>query len=643
MISLLAFSLVFISSEREKMMKDIVKNGEIFASFSSKAIYDNFVQYYTHPRVEDFENFKINVTSILANNKDVVGVELLGVNGRILFDSEEFISGKYEGPNRVITDKKTIEILNKNKTSYRNIIENDEDAVEIMVPLDQAGGSIFVMRYILSNASMKDRMIEIYGQIASVVFPLLIFAIITAVFFTLRLVRPIKKLTNIVEKIRAGNFDIKAEIKSKDEIGRLAFAFNDMTSKLKESYGVLEAKVKERTAELDKKVEELAENNAELSDSKRAITNLLEDIEQEKEKIEETVKIRTKELSDEKSRLLASINSLSFGFIISDMNNNILLSNPRVSEILEKEGKFEKVEDISKIFEGFDLTNSCKECLKNQKVVEIKEVLFYKKFLRIFCAPILNQSIPIGHVIIIEDITEAKVIERSKDEFFAVASHELRTPLTAIHGNSDMILSMYMDQITNQDLKDMLTDINSASVRLINIVNDFLEVSRLEQGKVETKKEVFDINEIINKVIKDLKVVADRKSISVSYNPPVVDLPKAFGDKGHTEQVLINIIGNAIKFTDNGSVIVTVSPEKNFLKIRVEDTGIGIEPKNQTLLFRKFQQAGDKVLARKDSNSTGLGLYISKLLVSNMGGSISLEKSDTNKGSIFAFTLPIAL
>jgi signal transduction histidine kinase len=206
-----------------------------------------------------------------------------------------------------------------------------------------------------------------------------------------------------------------------------------------------------------------------------------------------------------------------------------------------------------------------------------------------------------------------------------------------------MILDMYLDKIPDKDMKEMLTDIDGASVRLINIVNDFLEVSRLEQGKVETRKEAFDLSVLITKVIKDLKGMADNKNISLSYNMPVVALPNALGDSGHTEQILINLIGNVIKFTESGSVVITTEADKSFLNIRVTDTGMGIEMKNQSLLFRKFQQAGSQVLARKDSNSTGLGLYISKLLVSSMGGNIKLEKSGTGAGSTFAFTIPFVV
>src|SRR6185369_10400184 len=115
-----------------------------------------------------------------------------------------------------------------------------------------------------------------------------------------------------------------------------------------------------------------------------------------------------------------------------------------------------------------DVAGTCRRCMKLKEPVEFKEVGYGKKFLRVICSPVLSDTGAIGYIFLIEDITEAKVMERSRDEFFAVASHELRTPLTAIRGNADMILEMYADKITDKDMKEMLMDINSSSVRLID-------------------------------------------------------------------------------------------------------------------------------------------------------------------------------
>lgn len=401
--------------------------------------------------------------------------------------------------------------------------------------------------------------------------------------------------------------------------------------------------------------EELVGKNEELVDARTAILNVAEDIEEEKKKVETEVQSRTRELMEEKARLLASINSLSFGFIIADVNDKVIIKNAAISTILELTQEPTSVRDIVASFKGVAseldlLTHSCRECIDLKKDVELKEISHGKKYLRIFCTPVITKNEGakdsdgevIGYVVLVEDVTEAKIMERSRDEFFAVASHELRTPLTAIRGNADMILSMFADKIVDNDMKEMLMDIDTSSIRLITIVNDFLEVSRLEQGRIEIKKEDFNLSDVIVKVVYDLTTMVGQKSLSIAYVAPPSPLPAVFADKNRTEQVLLNLVGNAIKFTKEGGITITTAVVGGFVCIRVTDTGTGISEHNQALLFRKFQQAGEQMLARDITQSTGLGLYISKLIISSMGGTIGLEKSEPGKGSTFAFTLPIA-
>ena len=400
--------------------------------------------------------------------------------------------------------------------------------------------------------------------------------------------------------------------------------------------------------ELEHKIEELR-------GVRIAMMNLLEDLDTEKKKVEDEVQEKTKELRKEQARLLASINSLSFGFVIADTNDKVIVKNAALSTILELTEEPTSVKDIIDSFKGIAsgldvLTHSCRECIDLKKVVELKEISHGKKYLRVFCTPIItkNESTQdateevIGYVVLVEDITEAKIMERSRDEFFAVASHELRTPLTAIRGNADMILDMYADKIVDKDMKEMLQDIDISSIRLISIVNDFLEVSRLEQGRFEINKENFNVSDVVEKVVRDLKSMVEQKGLSVAYTAPTSPLPTVFADKNRTEQILLNLVGNAVKFTKVGSITITTTAMDSFVDVRVIDTGTGISEHNQALLFRKFQQAGEQTLARDVTQSTGLGLYISKLIISRMGGTIGLEKSEVGKGSIFAFTLPIS-
>lgn len=467
-----------------------------------------------------------------------------------------------------------------------------------------------------------------------------IFGLVIYMFIEFTLIRRMYKINDEIFSI-SNTVDVFRRLKVgiHDEIGQIETSINTMLDRL------FSAQSKERESIEKEKIatEQLKEQMTELQDSKSAIINLLEDIENEKKMIEDTVKIRTKELSDEKSRLGASLNSLSFGLIIMSMDGRIILSNPILLKILDITKDPSNAEELSGLFKSYNFAKTYKECIDTQETIEIKEIVYYNKFLKIFLAPVVNINKIIDYVVIIEDITEAKVADISKDEFFAVASHELRTPLTAIRGNADMILDIYKDKLPDNDVKEMLTDIDLASVRLINLVNNFLEVSRLEQGKFETKMEEFDISDTIDKVLRDLTKAAEDKKLKLEYSKPGIELPKVFADKNHVEEILVNIIGNAIKYTNNGKVTIYTEPEDKNMIIKVVDTGVGINEKNQNLLFRKFQQANDKVLIRSDSNSTGLGLYISKLLLQSMGGEIRLEESEPNFGSTFVFTLQLAI
>jgi signal transduction histidine kinase/HAMP domain-containing protein len=454
--------------------------------------------------------------------------------------------------------------------------------------------------------------------------------------FSKKISDPIVKLSETARKISEGEFTLDIDdnmVKKGDEIGSLAKSFRAMVLNLKE-----------KIDEIEKRVKESDVANSELDKSKKAILNLLEDVENEKKKVEETVAIRTRELRDEKSRFLASINSLAIGFAIVENNGDVILSNPAISKILGFEIDVRSLNEISAKVKGEDLLTRLKECSDKKCVIELKEILLGSKYLRIFLTPVFSSDelkSSLGGVILVEDVTEAKVMERSRDEFFAVASHELRTPLTAIKGNVEMVLDMYMDKIVDKDMKEMLVDVDLASVRLIDIVNDFLEVSRLEQGRINIKKENFDIKPVISKAIDQLKGMAEKRNVALEFISSDTNTPEVFSDKMRISQVVVNLLGNAIKFTNSGSVKVFIEKTPGFLKITVTDTGIGIAEKNQNLLFRKFQQAGEQMLARDVTQGTGLGLYISKLIVSALGGTIGLVESIPGKGSSFAFTVPI--
>jgi signal transduction histidine kinase len=435
------------------------------------------------------------------------------------------------------------------------------------------------------------------------------------------------RLTKDVEKINEHqDLGVHLDGGAMDEIGKLSGRINQMLSWLSAS----------REAE---------------AKSKKEIVSLLEDVKHGKERAEEMVVARTHELAQEKARLIASINSLAFGFVIADANDTVLLRNPALSSILEMEEIPTTTADVAKNLQkngdtlNFDLLAFCHTSLEQKERREEKEVAFGKKTLRFLCAPVFNEvdtaSVDevLGYVLVVQDITTEKNMERSREEFFSIASHELRTPLTAIRGNISMLATMLKGKKKDKDVDEMLSDVDVSSVRLIAIVNDFLQVSRLEQGKIQFKEEQINIVEKVDSAARSMKELIEEKGLKLKITKPKEALPLALGDGDKLEQVLSNLLGNATKFTQKGSITITFDTVGPYVRVHVSDTGAGISPQNQTRLFKKFQQAGENMLARDVSQSTGLGLYISKLLIEGMGGSISLETSELGKGSTFGFSL----
>lgn len=382
---------------------------------------------------------------------------------------------------------------------------------------------------------------------------------------------------------------------------------------------------------------------------------LTEDLRLEKENVEKTVVERTEALSrakdeisrgwlqvqQEKARLTASINSLPLGFIMTDVNHNIISHNPVISKIFDVSGEEIKLDDIGeKIKNKFDLVSTIKKSIEEKKIYITDDIQLDSKFLKISTIPIVaNFTEVIGTVILIEDTTDVKVLERARNEFFSIASHELRTPLTSIKGNTSLIKQYYSSVLSDPNLKEMIEDIHESSNRLILIVNDFLDVSRIEQGRITYKMEKIDVLDVVDGVVHDIQANATAKGIKLNIEH---DQESYFGmaDKDRTQQIVYNLLGNAIKFTEKGEVKVNLKLNGNSIEVRIQDSGAGISVESRSLLFRKFQQASDNPLTRQSSSGTGLGLYISKTLAQGMKGDVVLESSEVNVGSTFLFTIP---
>lgn len=366
-----------------------------------------------------------------------------------------------------------------------------------------------------------------------------------------------------------------------------------------------------------------------------------------------------RKFEETETKFQAAINSIQVGFIITDEQGEIETINVAAKSLFCSDHPHQtppltdpqivnlkcSMDLIAGNLSGtLDIKKHIQQVLQNKKPFKISNLSYKNLFLNIAISPVFSINKKrgislelIGTVVLVEDVTEQKILERSREDFFSIATHELKTPLTIIRGNSELIKRYF--RTSDQKLLQIIDDVDTSSEKMIEIVNDFLDISRMEQGKIEFKKEVLDIAAVIENTIKGFSELAASKGLYIKFHP-VASVRQVLADEAKVKQVLMNLIDNAIKFTDQGGVTIGLEKNDHLVKVAIQDTGCGISPANQKLIFRKFQLASDDILSRSTAKSTGVGLYISKFMVERMGGEIKLVQSRPGQGSTFEFTLP---
>ncbi|MGI4792195.1 MAG: ATP-binding protein [Janthinobacterium lividum] len=265
-----------------------------------------------------------------------------------------------------------------------------------------------------------------------------------------------------------------------------------------------------------------------------------------------------------------------------------------------------------------------------------------RRFLQFYTAPVAGEDghETIGRIIALRDITRERELDKMKTDFISVVSHELRTPLTSIKGYTDLLLSGATGELAELQ-SEFLGIIQLSTTRLSNLINDILDISRIESGTLEIKHEPIDYRKIVADTLRLMKAAADAKQVSMDAALPET-IPPVRGDTDKVTQVLTNLVSNAIKYTPEGGwvkVSLEVSGEASVTTC-VADSGIGIMPDDQKKLFQKFFRADNS--STREAGGTGLGLVIAKTLIELLGGAIWLE-SEPGRGSRFYFTLPLFL
>jgi PAS domain S-box-containing protein len=230
---------------------------------------------------------------------------------------------------------------------------------------------------------------------------------------------------------------------------------------------------------------------------------------------------------------------------------------------------------------------------------------------------------------------EVERANQLKSEFLASMSHELRTPLHTVIGFAEL-LSEELEGPLNEKQKRFLNHIHTDSTHLLALINDILDISKIESGRVELRREVFDVAVVLREILSSVHQQAAAKSIAIDASPSLS--ATIFADRLRVKQVLFNLLSNALKFTpEGGKVRIDAERRNGLIEISVTDTGIGIAKEQHEAVFDKFYQVGSTTKGVREG--TGLGLAITKALVEEHGGSIRLE-SEPGKGSRFTFTIP---
>ncbi len=337
------------------------------------------------------------------------------------------------------------------------------------------------------------------------------------------------------------------------------------------------------------------------------------------------------ELSGEREKLAATLSVVSVAVLLLDEERQVTVLN-KVAEKLFKTGSEAAMGRpfiaLVRDHEMDDLVRRCMQTAEPQRGIVAAEGS--RQYFDLTAAPLSN-----GTLVLVQDITEIRRLEKVRQDFMANISHELRTPIASLKA----LVETLQDGAINDEriAQDFLLKMQVESDKLAQMVDELGELSRIESGEMSLKMEPVDVAGVVGRVAERLRAQAERAQLSlVLDNAP--SLPRFMGDENRVEQVLVNLVHNAIKFTPrDGKITISSRAEGDRLLVTVADTGIGIPADDLPRIFERFY----KVDRARSGGGTGLGLAIAKHIIQAHGGEIWVE-SEEGKGSAFTFSLPVA-
>ncbi len=386
---------------------------------------------------------------------------------------------------------------------------------------------------------------------------------------------------------------------------------------------------------LKEKKEELKKKTKQMEDSRSALLNILEDVDKS-----------YKDAERERKKTFKIIHNLIDGMVFFNEKNLLELINPKAEEFFDIKGR-DIIGRSLKDLKSFPTLKPLIEIITDKqgalRVLFREELKINNDFFLEITTIKIDDKEGVGVLVHIHDITREKRIERIKSEFVSVAAHQLRTPLSGIKWT----LGTFLEEIEDGDLRldedreDLIMKAYKANERMVTLVNDLLNVSRIEEGRYIYDPEVVNLYEVLKPIIEDYEeIISKNENLELKINKVNSSLPDVEIDPEKIEIVVQNFLDNAIKYTDEGEITLSVSVVKGKkIRVSVQDDGVGVPEEQQERLFDKFFRAENVV--RKDTEGSGLGLFISKNIIEAHNGEIGFH-STSGEGSVFYFTLPFA-
>lgn len=457
-----------------------------------------------------------------------------------------------------------------------NITNSRNSYMDYAVPVSGADGGA---RYIIYIKDTKEELQSITRSMSLIILQALLIASVITIIIGYLLSRtittPISSLTKRAERVASGDFDTMPLSKSNDEIGRLTNTFQYMSSTLHE-------------------------------------------------KIEE--------VNSEKTKVETILENMTDGILAFGLGGSLMHINPEAEKML---GSASEYTSFDELFGSLDADISFGDLLYIRQDTPVERQLeIGKRVIRFNFVTFYMEEKAGGILVVMHDITKQEKLELARREFVANVSHELRTPLTTVKSYAETLMGMAEQEIQTKFLNVIVSETD----RMTRIVKDLLLLSRLDEQQDEPeKKDKIDLKEFVGDIVDRMHLNAEKKNQTLTYTA-VNDTPIIVSNRDKLEQVVINIISNAVKYTSGGGKIeVFTGRVYNDLYIKVTDNGIGIPKENLSRIFERFYRV-DKARSR-DTGGTGLGLAIAKQIMDSLGGRISIS-SVYGKGTEVIISIP---